>query len=68
MTRHLFCAINELFRLKNKDNVAWEEPISLNKLRKGDAAWSTQKVVLVWEINTVKQVLTLPYYWKNQPP
>ena len=60
MTWHLFRAIDELFRQKNKDNIAREEPISLKKLYKGDAALSTQKVVLGWAINTVKQVLTLP--------
>ena len=60
MTRHLFRAINELFLPNNKDDIAREEPFSLKKLRKGDAAWSTQKVVLGWAINTVKQVLTLP--------
>ena len=60
MTQHLFRAIDELFCPNSKDNTAREEPISLKKLSKGDAAWSTQKVVLGWAINTVKQVLTLP--------
>ena len=60
MTRHLFRAIDELFLPNNKDDIAREEPISLKNLRKGDAAWSTQKVVLGWAIDTVKQVLTLP--------
>ena len=41
MTRHLFCAIGELFRPNNTDGIAQEEPISLKKLRKSDAAWST---------------------------
>ena len=60
MTRHVFHTIDELFRPNNKDNIAREEPISLQNLRKCDAAWSTQKVVLGWAIDTVKQVLTLP--------
>ena len=60
MTRHLIRAIDKLFRNNTKYNTAREEPISLKKLRKGEAAWSTQKVVLGWEIDTVKQVLTLP--------
>ena len=60
ITRHLFCASNDLFRPNNKNNISQEEPISLKKLRKGDAAWSTQKVILGWAIDTVKQVLTLP--------
>ena len=57
--------MNELFRPNNKENTAREETISLKKLRKGDAAWSIQKVVLGWAIDTVKQVLTLPDYCKT---
>ena len=60
MTRHLFRTIDEIFRPNNKDEIAREEPISLKKLRKGDAAWSTQNVVLGWAIDTMKQVLILP--------
>ena len=60
MTRHLFRTIDELFCPNNKDNIAREESISVKKLRKGDAAWSTQKVVLGWSIDTVKKALTLP--------
>ena len=43
MTQHLIRAIDELFRPNNKDNLAREVPISLKKLRKIDAAWSTKK-------------------------
>ena len=52
--------MDELLRTNTKDDTAQKEPISLKNLRKGDAAWSTQKVVLGWEIDTIKQVLTLP--------
>ena len=65
MTRHLFRTIDEIFRPNNKDKIAQEEPISFKKLRKGDAAWSTQKVVLGWAIDTVNQFLTLPDDRKN---
>ena len=37
MTRHLFCAINELFLPNTKYNTACEDPISLKKLRKCNA-------------------------------
>ena len=60
MTRHLFCTIDKLFQPNNKDDIAREEPIYLKNPCKGDAAWSTQKVVLSWGIDTVKQVLNLP--------
>ena len=51
MTRHIFHSIDELFRPNDKDDTSREEP--------GDAAWSTQKFVLEWKIDIVKQVLTL---------
>ena len=60
MMRHLFRAIKKIFRPNTKDDTSQEEPISLKNLRKGDATWSTQKVVLGWAIDTVKQVLTFP--------
>ena len=59
MKRHLFCAIDELFLPNDKENIAREEPISLKKLCKGDASWSTKKVILGWAIDTAKKVLTL---------
>ena len=59
MTRHLFCAINDLFRPNDKDDTAREEPISPKKLRKVDTAWRMQKVVLGWVIDTIEQVPTL---------
>ena len=40
MMQHLFRAIDKLFRPKNNDDIAREEPISLKKPRKGDATWS----------------------------
>ena len=60
MTRHLSRTIDEIFRPNDKYDITREEPISLKKLRKGDAAWSTKKVILGWEIDTEKQVPTLP--------
>ena len=59
MTQHLFLTIYELFRLNTKDNNAREEPISLKNIRKGDAAWSTHKVILGWAIDTAKQALKI---------
>ena len=60
MTRYLFRAIDKIFCPNNKDNITQEDPISLKKFRKADATWSTQKVVLGWAIDTVKQVVILP--------
>ena len=60
MTRHISRTIDEIFRPNDKYDITREEPISLKKLRKGDATWSTKKVILGWAIDTAKQVLTLP--------
>ena len=60
MRRKRFCAIDKRFLQNTKDNTAQEEPISIKKTHKGDAALSTQKFVLGWAIDTFKQVLTLP--------
>ena len=36
--------------------------ISIKKLEKGDAAWSTEKVVLGWHINTIQRTIELPQH------
>jgi hypothetical protein len=36
-----------------------EEPVSVKKLRKGDGAWNTTKVVLGWQIDTVALTVAL---------
>jgi hypothetical protein len=36
------------------------EPTSVKKLKKGDACWSTTKIMLGWLIDTVAQTITLP--------
>jgi len=37
-----------------------QEPASVKKLKKGDAAWSTRKVVLGWMLDTVDKTIELP--------
>lgn len=59
--RILFHAIDDVFRpLEPGDNQARKEPISVSKLRKGDADWSTCKKVLGWLIDTVELTIQLP--------
>ena len=60
MTRQLLHAIKEIFCLNTKDDTSREETIFPKKLCKGDGAWSIQKVVLGWAIDTVQKALTLP--------
>ena len=59
--RLLMHAIDDVFRpLEPGDPPARQEPISVKKLRLGDAAWSTQKEVLGWLIDTTSMTLRLP--------
>ena len=66
-THHLFRSIDELFCPNNARYRAQEEPISLKKLAKGDARWSTTNTVLNWAIDNIKLVLTLPQAQKEKP-
>jgi hypothetical protein len=59
--RVLFHTLDEVLRPKDSlDEDARKEPISVKKLRKGDARWSTTKQMLGWLINTVQSTITLP--------
>ena len=46
MNHQLFRSIDDFFRLNNPQDRAREDPISLNKLAKGDENWSSIKTVL----------------------
>jgi hypothetical protein len=41
------------------DNTHRQEPVSLKKLLKGDAPWSTRKAVLGWVLDTVEKTIEL---------
>lgn len=59
--RLLFHTIDSVFRpLSPDDPPSRQEPISLKKLGKGDANWSTRKVILGWLIDTTAQTIELP--------
>ena len=58
--RRLFNAIHDVFRpLSETDRPGRKDPISLKKLLKGDAAWSTRKVILGWDVDTVAGTIHL---------
>jgi hypothetical protein len=61
-TRRLIMhAVDSTFRpLMPDDLPSRTEPISVAKLLKGDADWSTTKKILGWEIDSVSMTLTLP--------
>jgi hypothetical protein len=57
----LFEAIDTVLRpLLPTDNPHRKDPISIKKLLKGDAAWSTRKCILGWTINTIARTIELP--------
>jgi hypothetical protein len=61
LRRTLFHTLDEVLRPKDSlDDDARQEPISIKKLRKGDARWSTTKQMLGWLIDTVQSTITLP--------
>ena len=59
--RILLQSLDRVFRpLDNNDVPDRQEPASLKKLRKGDGAWTTQKTMLGWQIDTADRTITLP--------
>ena len=46
LLRHLFCSFDTVFHPNMLINTFRKYPILVKKLRKGDASWSTKKVVL----------------------
>jgi hypothetical protein len=59
--RILMDSIDLIFRpLEAGDSPTRLEPISVKKLRQGDATWSTCKKLLGWIIDSVAMTLTLP--------
>ena len=59
--RVLLSTLDDIFRpVIPSDDPSRQEPASQKKLRKGDASWSTRKVVLGWVIDIVAGTLELP--------
>ena len=59
--RILMDAIDDVFRpIDATDDPTRREPISVSKLRQGDACWDTVKKVLGWIVDSVAMTLTLP--------
>lgn len=54
-------SIDQVFRpLAASNRPSRKAPISVKKLRQGDACWATHKTVLGWDFNTIAGTLTLP--------
>ena len=59
--RILFQALDQIFQtLDPSDVLACQEPVSTKKLKKGDATWTTSKVMLGWLVDTIAKTITLP--------
>jgi hypothetical protein len=59
--RILFTAIDDVFRpMDALDQSARREPISVSKLMKGNACWTTLKKILGWILDMITTTLTLP--------
>jgi hypothetical protein len=57
----IFHAIDEVLRpLSPCDDPHRKQPISMKKLHKGDAKWSTRKILLGWLVDTVAETISLP--------
>jgi hypothetical protein len=61
LRRVLFHTLDEVLRPKDQEDSDFrQEPISIKKLQKGDACWSTTKQILGWLIDTIQATVTLP--------
>lgn len=50
----IFHAIDQVFcPLDTSDPPSRQQPISVKKLRKGDACWATRKTILGWVVDTL---------------
>ena len=65
--RVLFHALDQVMRGgQPSDPDERQEPASIKKLKKGDACWTTRKVILGWLIDTVSGTLELPPHRKDR--
>ena len=59
--RTLFECLDAVLRpLSPSDNPFRKEPNSVKKLKQGDGAWTTRKVILGWIIDTIQRSVELP--------
>ena len=59
--RALLHSLDQVFRpLDDTDNPSRQEPASIKKFLKGDAWWTTRKIMLGWIIDTIRRTIELP--------
>jgi hypothetical protein len=63
-TRVLHAALHSIDHvlrpLSSSDGTNRKQPVSVKKLRQGDACWATQKTILRWDFDTDTETLHLP--------
>jgi hypothetical protein len=65
--RTLLHSLDEVLRpLDSMDSSHRKEPASTKKLKQGDAAWGTRKLILGWIIDTTLMTLELPHHRKTR--
>ena len=63
----LLHSIDSVFRPNDEqDSKFRSEPVSLKKLDRGDASWSTHQTILGWDIDTRSKTITLPPHRKQR--
>jgi hypothetical protein len=61
--RHLLHSLDQVLRkLEPEDSQHRQEPASVKKLTKGDACWTTRKIILGWVVDTVAETVELPQH------
>jgi hypothetical protein len=60
--RVLLHQLDNVFRPQTAADIEWhrDEPASIKKLKKGDGAWTTSKVILGWQVDTITKSVALP--------
>ena len=59
--RILMHAVEEVFSVPGPtEGPQHKDPLSVKKMKQGDASWETIKIVLGWLVDTVKQTIQLP--------
>jgi hypothetical protein len=57
----LIHALDRVFcKLDKEDGPHHQEPASVKKMKKGDAAWATRKIILGWTVDTLAMTVELP--------
>lgn len=57
---------DQVLRPNTPTDLHRKQPVSEKKLRKGDATWSTRKIVLGWLIDTLRRTIELPAHRRQR--